>query len=188
MKKLLSVLIALALVACCACSALAETAPAAPNEMGNPETCYDYTKGNFESVTGNGSVAAKIYVTGDWTYTGKDDLPMANYYRDTGIEAPEDGSETLTVVQNLNSALYTAAEDGIATIEEFIAAYGEMYTGELCTVNGVRAFLFNSEGKYILGGAYELEEGLLVITVDGIVNEDLENEAVLILCSLVIGE
>ena len=185
MKKIISVLIALVLVACIACAAFAE---AAETELGfNEESDFDFENGNFYGVTSDGSVRAKIYLTNDFLYDEAAQMPgAAIWMRDTGIENTGDDSETATIWQNVVCRLETAETLGVSALEEFILDEG--YEGEIFTVNGIRALLFNSPDKYVLGGIYELDEGFLVITIDGIVNEDLENEAVLTLCSLTTEE
>ena len=188
MKKIISTLIALALVACIACAAFAEAAETEIAELGfSEESDFDFENGNFYGVTSDGSVRAKIYLTNDFLYDEAAQLPgTAIWMRDTGIENTGDDAETATFWQNVVCRLETAETLGVSSLEEFVMDEG--YEGEIFTVNGIRALLFNGPDKYILGGIYELEEGFLVITIDGIVNEDLENEAVLTLCSLTTEE
>lgn len=50
------------------------------------------------------------------------------------------------------------------------------------------ALLFNTSDKYAMGAIYDLDEGFLMIIISGIVSEELENEAVLTLCSLTTEE
>lgn len=193
MKKLIAILTLIAMIASIACTA-AFAEETGLIEMGLSEEEYlDFEKGNFEGVTYDGSIRAKIYVDNSWIL-----------FEDTGIVAtrtwwksnPEiiipELEDADASVMNLNCAFIDPASyDGAATLEgmkEFFDNNGFNYACEICTVNGIRALLFNSEGKSTLGAVYELPEGMLKITIDGITNEDLENEAVTTLCSLTIEE
>lgn len=188
MKKIISALVALILVVCISCAAFAETAETELSELGyNKESDFDFEKGNFFGVTCDGSVRAKIYLTNDFLYDEATQMPgTALWMRDTGIENTGDDAETETFWQNVICTLETAETLGATTLEEIVLDEG--YEGEIVTVNGVKALLFNSSDKYVMGGIYELDEGFLMIIISGVVNEDLENEAVITLCSLTTEE
>lgn len=194
MKKIISALIALILVSCIACAAFAEAAETELVERGfNEDSDFDFENGNFEGVTYDGSIRAKIYVNNSWAP-----------FEDNGITAgciwwkanPEievaEVDDADAGVMNIGCVLIDPESyDGAATLEamkDFLDANGFNYDCEICTINGIRAMVFNSEGKYTLGAFYELPEGLFKVYVDGITNEELENEAVLTLCSLTTEE
>ena len=193
MKKLIALLTAIALIAALACTPVfAEGTEIA--EVGltpEEEAGLDFENGNFEAVAFDGSVRAKIYVDNTWTSVEEGALPGTAVWlkENTEIVLDED-CDSCTV--NLVCRMIDPAEyDGITTVEamqEYLEGLEIGYECEIFTIHGIKALTFNGEGKYLLGACYELPEGLLYITVDGITNEELENEAVLILCSLITEE
>lgn len=193
MKKIISMLTAIALLVTLACtSVFAETAGIP--EVGTTaeeEEALDFENGNFEAVAFDGSIRAKIYVNNTWTPLEETALPGTACWlkENTEIELDNDCDAQ---IMNLGCMLIDPAEyDGVTTAEE-MAAYLESldlgYGYEIVTIHGIRALVYNSDGKYTLGACYELPEGLLNIYIDGITNEELENEAVLTLCSLTVEE
>lgn len=190
MKKMISMLIAIALILSLALTPVfAEDTELA--EVGTYDLdAYDYEIGNFEGVTYDGSVFAKIYVYDTWTM---DETAPAGF----GIwmkENPEIQLENEYDSQTMNlvcKIVNPEEYDGVTTVEEmltYLEGMGIGYEGEIVTVNGIRTLVFNSEGKYNMGACYELPEGLLMIIVTGITNEELENEAVTTICSLITEE
>ena len=178
MKKLISLLTALMLLMTC-CAAWADAI-----EMGTDgRQELDFEAGNYRAVAIDGSVHAKIYVGDTWTPETEDlehagEAVTAMWYRG----ADED-------FQTLLCHFYTFEDFGTDTPEEMLAILRDMdFEGDVFTVNGIPTVLFHTEYKDLLGGFYRLENGWLDITVGNITSEDLENEAMLMLCSVTDAE
>lgn len=191
MKKIVSILTVIALIAALACTSVfaEETAPV---ELGiNDAESFDFENGNFEAVACDGSIHAKIYVNNTWTADTSVPAGMAIWMKENPeIQLDNDcDSQTMNLIC---SPVDSESYDGAATVEEmakYIDTHEEMNVQyEICTINGIKAMVFNSIGKYQIGAYYELPEGLFFVAVDGITNEELENEAVLTVCSLTTEE
>ena len=179
MKKIVSVLLALMLMVSC-CAAMGETL-----ELGITEQEYlDPQFGNFEAVANDGSIRLKFYVYNTWTpvyedleHAGEAVTAMWTFGQDVGF-------------QTLICQFYTSADlGGVNTPEDMLAFLtGMEFIGDTVTVNGIPAVLYHTEFKEMMGGFYQVEGGWVNITVSNITSEDLENEAMLMLCSAVDAE
>ena len=179
MKRLVSVLMALMMMVCC-CAACAET-----TEIGISDQEYlDYEIGNFEAVANDGSIRMKLYVYYAWTPETEDIEHAGEAVAAMWTRGADETFQTLL-------CQYYTAEDlgGIHTPEEMQAFLTGMdFTADVFTVNGIPAVLFHTEFKDTLGGYYRLEDGWVEVVINNITNEDQENEAILMLCSMVDAE
>ena len=193
MKKPLALLAALLLAAALLCTAAAEEAALPERGYSNADD-FNYEAGNFEAVTFDGSVRAKIYVTAYWT---ADETAPAGYgiwiRENPEIAIPEEeGAAAMNLVCRLMDPAElngeATAEGAAKLLDALNSEAGLEYGYDLCTVNGIKTLMYWSGDKYTVGAYCELPEGLLNISIDGITNEDLENEAVITLCSLIAEE
>lgn len=175
MKKLISLLTVIALITTLCCAAFAEEEL---YEYGLSDVdAYNYEVGNFEGVTYDGTVHAKIFV--DYTWEVFDGVPegVGFWTRENADWTDEDGDHTMTITATL-----TAAEDLHFNLE------GSGYYYEDCLINGNKATVYYNDEKTIMGANYELAEGILNIEIIGITDEAMENEAVTVFSSLLTEE